>query len=145
MTAATEKRTLLIGVATALLVMMACREQGPEVVVYTSVDQVFSQPVLERFQEESGIRVRAIYDTEEAKSTGVVNRLIAEAENPQADVFWSGDVFRCLVLKERGILAPHEAPPAIPVRFRDSDGMWTGFSGRASQHSRSRGIAGKQF
>lgn len=131
MTATTAKRSLLIGAATALLLIMACREDVPEVVVYTSVDQVFSQPVLERFQEESGIRVRAVYDTEEAKSTGVVNRLIAEAENPQADVFWSGDVFRCLVLKERGILTPHEAPPAIPMSFRDSDGMWTGFSGRA--------------
>ena len=131
MTAVTETCSLMIGVSTALLLTMACREEAPEVTVYTSVDQVFSQPVLERFQEESGIRVRAVYDTEEAKSTGVLNRLIAEAENPQADVFWSGDVFRCLVLKERGILAPHEAPPAVPRAFRDPDGMWTGFSGRA--------------
>jgi len=131
MTAAREKCSLLIGVATALLLMMACREQVPEVVVYTSVDLVFSQPVLERFQEQTGIRVRAVYDTEEAKATGVVNRLIAEAENPKADVFWSGDVFRCLVLKKRGILAPHEAPPVIPKAFRDPDGTWTGFSGRA--------------
>lgn len=126
-----KRCSFLGGATTALLIMMACREPGPEVVVYTSVDQVFSQPVLERFQEETGIRVRAVYDTEEAKSTGVVNRLIAEAENPQADVFWSGDVFRCLVLKQRGILAPHEAPAAIPASFRDSEGMWTGFSGRA--------------
>ncbi|MFQ5793366.1 MAG: hypothetical protein ACE5JI_23085 [Acidobacteriota bacterium] len=56
------------------------------------------------------IRVRAVYDTEEAKSTGVVNRLIAEASNLQADVFWSGDVFRVLLLKRKGILAPHDAP-----------------------------------
>ncbi len=52
MTATTAKRSLLIGAATALLLIMACREDVPEVVVYTSVDQVFSQPVLERFQEE---------------------------------------------------------------------------------------------
>jgi iron(III) transport system substrate-binding protein len=126
-----EHHRLLVGALTACLVTMACGEDGPEVVVYTSVDQVFSQPVLERFQNESGIRVRAVYDTEEAKSTGVVNRLIAEAENPQADVFWSGDVFRCLVLKDRGLLASHRAPPAIPESFRDPDGTWTGFSGRA--------------
>ena len=119
------------GACAALLFATACSEKIPEVVVYTSVDQVFSQPVLERFEKESGIRVRAVYDTEEAKSTGVVNRLIAEAENPQADVFWSGDVFRCLVLDEKGILAPHQAPSAIPQRFRDPEGMWTGFSGRA--------------
>ena len=131
MTAATEKRSLILGVATCLFLTIACREDLPEVVVYTSVDQVFSQPVLDRFEKESGIRVRAVYDTEETKSTGVVNRLIAEAENPQADVFWSGDVFRCLVLKERGMLDFHDAPPAIPKSFRDPDGTWTGFSGRA--------------
>jgi iron(III) transport system substrate-binding protein len=131
MTETTKNRSLLIGVATALLLMMGCRQESSEVVVYTSVDQVFSQPVLERFSEETGIEVLAVYDTEEAKSTGVVNRLIAEAENPQADVFWSGDVFRCLVLKEKEILVPHQAPPTIPEGFRDPEGMWTGFSARA--------------
>lgn len=128
---AIERYRLLAGALMALLWASGCAEDTAEVVVYTSVDQVFSQPVLERFQNESGIRVRAVYDTEEAKSTGVVNRLIAEAENPHADVFWSGDIFRCLVLKERGLLAPHEAPSAIPASYRDPEGMWTGFSGRA--------------
>ncbi|HSF15040.1 MAG TPA: extracellular solute-binding protein [Vicinamibacteria bacterium] len=131
MTAATERPCLFVAFLSALLLSTSCGEDVPEVVVYTSVDQVFSQPVLERFQKESGIRVRAVYDTEETKSTGVVNRLIAEADNPQADVFWSGDVFRCLVLKQRGILTSHEAPSAIPESFRDPDGTWTGFSGRA--------------
>lgn len=113
-------------------VLGACGEtRDREVVVYTSVDQIFSAPVLARFEEKSGIRVRAVYDIEEAKSTGVVNRLIAEAQNPQADVFWSGDVFRCLVLEQKNLLAPHRAPESIPAPFRDPDGMWTGFSGRA--------------
>jgi len=94
-----------------------------EVVVYTSVDQIFSQPIMRRFETETGIRVRAVYDTEEAKSTGVMNRLIAEAENPQADVFWSGDIFRCLVLKEKGLLAPHRVPSYVPPVFRDAEGL----------------------
>lgn len=115
-----------------LVFVGACgRPSEREVVVYTSVDQIFSEPVLARFEETSGIRVRAVYDTEEAKSTGVVNRLIAEASNPQADVFWSGDVFRCLVLEGRSLLEPHQAPESVPSRFRDPRGMWTGFSGRA--------------
>ncbi len=115
-----------------LVSLGACgRASEREVVVYTSVDRIFSEPVLARFEEISGIRVRAVYDTEEAKSTGVVNRLIAEAANPQADVFWSGDVFRCLVLEEKNLLQPHQAPESVPSRFRDPDGMWTGFSGRA--------------
>ena len=41
---------------------------APGVVVYTSVDQVFSEPLLRRFEEQTGLRVRAVYDTEETKS-----------------------------------------------------------------------------
>ena len=42
-------------------------------------------------------------DTEETKSTGLLNRLIAEKERPRADVFWSGDPVRAAVLKRRGV------------------------------------------
>ncbi len=124
-------RRRLVGVLSVLLLAASCTPTRREVVVYTSVDQVFSEPVLREFEQASGIRVRAVYDTEEAKSTGVVNRLIAESENPQADVFWSGDVFRVLVLKRKGVLTPHQAPPGVPSRLRDPEGFWTGFSGRA--------------
>src|SRR5262245_56960033 len=77
-----------------VLAFVACKSSAREVVVYTSVDQPFSQPVFEAFEKQSGIKVRAVYDTEETKSTGVVNRLIAEANSPQADVFWSNDPVR---------------------------------------------------
>ncbi len=56
------------------------------VVVYVSEDQVFSQPVLRDFEKETGITVKAVYDTEETKSTGVMIRLLAEKDNPQAGV-----------------------------------------------------------
>ncbi len=111
-------------------------KQGPDaptVVVYTSVDQVFSEPVLKRFEKKTGIRVRAVYDTEETKSTGVLNRLIAEGENPQADVFWSGDPVRPFVLMDRGLVDPYVSPQAqrIPSDFKAVDGTWTGFAARA--------------
>jgi iron(III) transport system substrate-binding protein len=44
-------------------------------------------PVLKDFEKETGIQVKAVFDTEEAKSTGVMNRLLAEKNNPQADVY----------------------------------------------------------
>jgi iron(III) transport system substrate-binding protein len=106
--------------------------QGP-VVVYSSVDDVFARPVAERFQEETGIEVRLVPDTEETKSTGLLNRLIAEQKRPQADVFWSGDPVRAAVLKRRGISAPYRSPAAagLPPRYSDPEGHWTGFSARA--------------
>lgn len=116
-----------------LLLASGCRTTGPEVVVYTSVDQVFSEPVLRAFEAQSRISVRAVYDTEETKSTGVVNRLIAEAAHPQADVFWSGDPVRPLLLVKRGLVEPYMSPAAadIPGAFKAVDGTWTGFAARA--------------
>ena len=105
---------------------------GREVVVYTSEDKLFSEPVLKEFEKRSGIKVKAIYDTEEAKSTGIVNRLIAEKDNSQADVFWSGDPVRPLLLEKRNMLEPYKSPHArdIPEIYEDEDGQWTGFSAR---------------
>jgi iron(III) transport system substrate-binding protein len=113
---------------------VACKsEPAREVVVYTSVDQVFSEPVVRAFEKQSGIEVRAVFDTEETKSTGVLNRLIAEAGAPQADVFWSGDPVRPFILIGRGLVEPYRSPAAasIPAAFRAEDGSWTGFAARA--------------
>ncbi len=109
------------------------RQDAPEVVVYTSVDDVFARPICERFTEETGIRVQLVPDTEETKSTGLVNRLIAEKGRPQADVFWSGDPVRAAILKSKGGAAPYRSAEAeqLPAQFSDPQGHWTGFSSRA--------------
>ncbi len=112
----------------------ACeRRAAPEVVVYTSVDDVFARPIAERFEKDTGITVRLVADTEETKSTGLLNRLIAEKGRPQADVFWSGDPVRAAILKQRRVSMPYHSPPAdgLPARFSDPEKYWTGFSARA--------------
>ena len=70
---------------------------------------------------------------EETKSAGLLNRLIAEKNRPQADVFWSGDPVRAAILKTRGVSTPYRSSKAegIPTRFSDLEGYWTGFSARA--------------
>ena len=120
----------------ALLLMLlcfACKRSAKEVVVYTSVDQPFSEPIFREFEKRSGIKVLAVYDTEETKSTGVVNRLIAEAQQPQADVFWSGDPVRPFLLVRRGLVQPYPSPAAasVPAQFKAADGTWTGSAARA--------------
>jgi iron(III) transport system substrate-binding protein len=102
------------------------------VTVYVSTDRVFSEPVLREYERRSGVKVNAVYDTEETKSTGLANRLLAEKERPQADAFWSNEPVRTLVLKSRGVLAPYRSPSAegIPPALVDPDGFWTGFSAR---------------
>jgi len=129
----------------AVLVSAACTQQpattgsnganstAREVTVYVSTDRVFSEPILRAYEQQSGVRVNAVYDTEETKSTGLANKLLAEKNRPQADVFWSNEPVRTLVLKRNAVLAPYKSPNAegIPETFKDPDGYWTGFSARS--------------
>lgn len=122
----------------AALTPAACRSSNPksdagrQVTVYVSTDRVFSEPVLREYEKQSGVTVNAVYDTEETKSTGLANRLLAEKARPLADVFWSNEPVRTLVLKSRDVLAPYKSPSAegIPSVLIDPDGYWTGFSAR---------------
>ncbi|WP_207281041.1 extracellular solute-binding protein [Thiocystis violacea] len=102
-------------------------------VVYTSVDQIHSEPILRSFEQRSGIKVKAVYDVEAAKTTGLVNRLVAERERPQADVFWNGEFAQTLALKREAVLAPYRSPAAqdLPPPFLDPDGYWIGLASRA--------------
>jgi iron(III) transport system substrate-binding protein len=134
------KRLASIHICAALVALgsVACGSSdttssaGRQVTAYVSTDRVFSEPVLQEYEKRSGVTVNAVYDTEETKSTGLANRLLAEAERPQADVFWSNEPVRTLVLKSRNVLAPYRSPNAegIPAVLRDPEGYWTGFSAR---------------
>src|SRR5215217_3326763 len=138
-------QNVLIFALFAVLVSAACTQQpsptgsneanstAREVTIYVSTDRVFSEPILRAYEQQSGVRVNAVYDTEETKSTGLANKLIAEKNRPQADVFWSNEPVRTLVLKRNGVLAPYKSPGAadIPNAFKDPEGYWTGFSARS--------------
>jgi iron(III) transport system substrate-binding protein len=123
------------------LILSACtgRHTSPNsepsgaVTIYVSTDRVFSEPILKNYEQKTGTKVNAVYDTEETKSTGLANRLLAEKSNAQADVFWSNEPVRTLVLRKRGVLAAYKSPSAngIPAVFKDPEGYWTGFSARS--------------
>src|SRR5262245_9013680 len=126
---------MLIPLAVCAVLVVGCRgsdRTGREVTAYVSADRPFSEPILNAYQQASGVRVNVVYDTEETKSTGLANRLLAEKSRPRADVFWSNEPVRTLVLKSRGVLAPYRSPSAegIPSALMDPEGYWTGFSAR---------------
>ncbi len=107
--------------------------ESKEVVVYTAVDQNYAEIVLEKFTEDTGIEVLPVYDVEASKTTGLINRLIAEKDNATADVFWNNEISQTLSLKEKGVLASYQSPSSsdIPDNYKDSEGYWTAFGGRA--------------
>lgn len=128
----------LFAIVPAALLLSSCsREKGEatpheQVVVYSSVDDSYSRPLCERFSQATKIEVKLVPDSEETKSTGLLNRLIAEKERPQADVFWSGDPVRAAILVARKISAPYISSQAagLPTEFAQPSLGFTMFSTR---------------
>lgn len=109
------------------------RSVSPEVVVYVAVDRRDAEPLLHDFERDTGIRVRALYDTEAAKTTGLVSRLVAEQTRPQCDVFWNNELAQTLMLCQENLLADYSSSEAdrIPATYRDKQGRWTSLALRA--------------
>lgn len=128
-----SKLFILLILAAMLLVGCEGNDQAQEVVVYTSVDQVFAEQVLTQFTADTGIEVKPVFDVEATKTTGLINRLLAEKDNPVADVFWNGEIAQMITLHTEGVLAPYSSPSAsdIPDNYKAEDGSWTAFGGRA--------------
>ena len=111
----------------------SCGKPERQVVLYTSVDSFIAEPIVRDFEKASGIRVVMLGDTEASKTTGLVNRLIAEKASPRCDVFWNSELVRTVILKDQGVLEPYVSPSAaeIPSEFKDKGGFWHGFAARA--------------
>lgn len=120
-------------VVTCLVVAAGCRPQ-PEVVVYASLDQEFSEPIFQQFEAETGIKVRALFDTEANKTAGLTNRiLISERNRPRCDLFWNNEIINTIRLQNAGLLATaHPADRAqFPDEFCDRQDEWFGLAARA--------------
>ena len=116
-----------------------CRpaQDTPQVVIYVSADEYVARPILEQFEQETGISVQALYDTEATKTTGLVSRIIAEAARPRADLFWSSECFRMIELQQGGLLG--QFPPdqvrvmneGVPANWCSSADAWVAIAPRA--------------
>ena len=124
---------LLLTISIIWMLAGCTKTEQKEVVIYTSVDQIFSEPILSDFEKDTGIKVKAVYDVEASKTVGLVNRLLAEKEHSRCDVFWNSEVGRTIFLKQKGLFTPYTSPSAkdIPSQFKDKDAYWTGFAARA--------------
>ena len=96
----------IVALVTGLLLLLCggCNEcVRREVIIYTSQDQEYAEPILKQFTKQTGIEVRAVYDSEAVKTVGLANRLLAEANHPQCDVWWSNEALRTRQLARRGV------------------------------------------
>jgi len=122
---------------------VGCRDKrsavpaGGEIVLYSSIDTDFLKSVVRAFEAKSGGRVLIAGDTEATKTTGLVQRLIAEKDRPRADVWWSSEALGTIKLSALGMLEGYVSESAErdfaaqggwPAALRGEAKDWYGFA-----------------
>jgi iron(III) transport system substrate-binding protein len=109
---------LSIGLVAALVLPIVTVYKKQKIVVaYCAQDQIYAEPIFRGFEKETGIKIRAVYDSEAVKTVGLANRLLAERSHPQCDVFWGNEEMRTRQLAAQNI-------------FRETNG-WSAFGYRS--------------
>jgi len=103
------------------------------VVLYTSVDEPYARPIVREFEKRTGIEVVLKTDTEASKSVGRAERVRAEKDNPQADVWWSNEPFHTVALGREGLLVGYKSPSAgdVDAAYVGAGDLWAGVGLRA--------------
>jgi iron(III) transport system substrate-binding protein len=112
-----------------LIFLSGCNsEPQNRVVLYCSVDDVYARPLIAELEQQTGLKIEALYDVEATKTAGLANRIRAEKNRPRGDVFWSSALLQTLLLQREGLLMEYSPPGAsdLPAAFKDARGAWTG-------------------
>jgi iron(III) transport system substrate-binding protein len=120
------------GLAAALALTGCAADPADEegaLTVYVGRDEELVGPLIERFEEESGIDVEARY----AATPELAALLLEEGEQTPAQVFLSQDAGALGALTDADLVAeiPADLADVIPEGFTSQDGSWIGVTGRA--------------
>lgn len=105
------------------------RAEGGSLIVYSGRGEELVGPVIEQFEEESGVDVQVRYgDTAELAAT-----ILEEGPNSPADVFFAQDPGALGALSEAGAFQalPDSILNQVNERFRSPEGEWVGTTSRA--------------
>jgi iron(III) transport system substrate-binding protein len=130
-------RNWLAALVPVILIATACGGSSPgdgsagmdALTVYSGRSEEFIGPLLNRFQEDTSIRLEVRYgDSAELAAT-----IIEEGTNSPADVFISQDAGSLGAVAEAGLFTPIDETVwnRVDQRFRSPDRLWVGLSGRA--------------
>ncbi len=102
---------------------------APEITLYSGRGESLVDPLIRRFESETGIRVRVRY----AGTAELAVLLAEEGERTPADLFWGQDAGALGSLARAGLLA--ELPESLledkPEIYVSATGQWIATSGRA--------------
>lgn len=117
----------LIGLPLLLQTGFAAAE---EVNIYSARKEELIKPLLDKFQEQTGIKVNMVT----GKADALLKRLQSEGRNSPADLLLTTDVGRLHRAKSAGVTQEFESSyldESIPANFRDPQHHWYGLSVRA--------------
>jgi iron(III) transport system substrate-binding protein len=110
------------------LFVAGCSRDGDALVLYSGRSKALVQPLVDRFQEETGIRVRVRY----GGTAQLAIALMEEGADSPADLFWAQDAGALGALSQADLLSPlGELATDNLAAFRGERGAWVATSGRA--------------
>ena len=104
--------------------------QADRVVVYSARAEHLIKPIFDRYTEETGVEVAYTTDKEQP----LIQRLLAEGENTDADMLLTVDAGNLWYAAEQGVLRPVESQVLeqnIPEHLQDPQNRWFALSVRA--------------
>jgi iron(III) transport system substrate-binding protein len=130
-----KKRSLLLHVGAAItgLAMAWAAAAETKLTVYTALENEQLKPYKDAFEKANpGIEIVWVRD-----STGVITaRLLAEKDNPRADVIWGLSASSVVLFEQQGMLAGYspKGDGELKPQFKDSKSpaMWTGMDAYAA-------------
>jgi iron(III) transport system substrate-binding protein len=125
------KRLLLIfiGVALLAIILFPGRSGGDELTIYSGRSKALVEPVIEQFEQQTGIRVQVKY----GGTTQLAVALMEEGSRSPADLFWAQDAGALGAVSAAGLLQtlPEQLLQGISDMYKSTSGEWIATSGRS--------------
>ena len=122
------RKTLPLLAGAAALAVTATAAVAKDVNIYSYRQAVLMKPLLDRFQERTGIKANVVY-----LKKGMMARLKAEGVASPADVILTVDASRLIRLDRMGSFQPLDSAAltaAVPANLRHPKGRWFGLTVR---------------
>jgi iron(III) transport system substrate-binding protein len=119
-----EFTKLMLAGAASALPLSARPQGGGKLTLYMGPPEKTCSAIAQGFEKKSGIKPTFL----RLSAGEAINRIRAERNSPQASILYGIGLPSMLTLKADGLLQQYKSPEAgaIPDRYKDPDGWWTG-------------------